>query len=191
MSIYEVSQAVINLGNDYKAKTNDYKAKQEKWFNLVKSEMLGSEQCQIQLKELSDQYNTELSKAADKLKAQVVTAINAENNKEEQLNESMTMDILSELQALQMIDVTMNDINDYKEKYNHNPLAIRILQKIASKNNLTFINTDEKGNLLKDIENQLNVAISRCKKINEDTLSLILIDGMNDHIKETVNKYIS
>ncbi len=109
-----------------------YKANRKKYEEELSQELKGLQEVRNLLSDEQAQYRNELRAMREQLEDRLdewkeLTIKQAEGKKQ-----AVKQDDLAELTLLGMLEVDSVELSSYADKYKHNPLALRMIEKIAN-----------------------------------------------------------
>lgn len=115
-----------------------YKANRKKYEEKLYQELMGVQEARDLLSEQQAQGRAELKQIREDLENRLdewkeLTISQAEGKKQ-----SVKQDDLAELTLLGMLGVDSVELSNYADKYKHNPLALRMIEKIATDNEIMY-----------------------------------------------------
>lgn len=115
-----------------------YKANRKKYEEELSQELKGLQEVRNLLSDEQAQGRAELMAMREKLEDRLdewkaLTVSLAEGKKQ-----SVKQDDLAELTLLGMLGVDSKELSSYADKYKHNPLALRMIEKIANDNEIMY-----------------------------------------------------
>ena len=115
-----------------------YKANKNKYNEKLSQELMGVQEARDLLSEQQTQGRAELRQIREDLENRLdewkeLTISQAEGKKQ-----SVKQDDLAELTLLGMLEVDSVELSSYADKYKHNPLALRMIEKIANDKGIMY-----------------------------------------------------
>ncbi|MPM38947.1 hypothetical protein SDC9_85578 [bioreactor metagenome] len=120
------------------ARVISYKANKKKYEEKLSQELMGVQEARDLLSEQQAQGRAELRQIREDLENRLdewkeLTISQAEGKKQ-----SVKQDDLAELTLLGMLEVDSVELSSYADKYKHNPLALRMIEKIANDKGIMY-----------------------------------------------------
>lgn len=115
-----------------------YKANKNKYNEKLSQELMGVQEARDLLSDEQAQGRAELKQIREDLENRLdewkeLTISQAEGKKQ-----SVKQDDLAELTLLGMLEVDSVELSSYADKYKHNPLALRMIEKIANDKGIMY-----------------------------------------------------
>ena len=115
-----------------------YKANKNKYNEKLSQELMGVQEARNLLSDEQAQGEAELKQIREDLENRLdewkeLTISQAEGKKQ-----SVKQDDLAELTLLGMLEVDSVELSSYADKYKHNPLALRMIEKIANDKGIMY-----------------------------------------------------
>jgi hypothetical protein len=109
----------------------EYNELEKVYKDEVRKQLRGAVQADGELEQKRIDLSAKLRAEGDRLKAKLEEIRVIELEKIEESQESVTADIVAELDLLSKMELTQDDVRGYIKKYRRNPLALQRLKEIA------------------------------------------------------------
>lgn len=159
MGYKELTRDVAGFGKEVYADIQAFKATQKENNKLVGSGEMGAKQSRDILDGMRNKIIEKQARKAELSRQYAQTLYNAEVNKMDSVKQSVTSEMVAELSLLAQLKVEQSDIDDFTEKFNDVPLALRKLKDIAKQNKLDFEEPHSKLDDLKLFDNKIQKQI--------------------------------
>lgn len=159
MGYKELTRDVAGFGKEIYADIQAFKATQKEHNKLIESGEMGAKQSRDILDGMRNKIIEKQARKAELSRQYAQTLYNAEVNKMDSVKQSVTSEMVAELSLLAQLKVEQSDIDDFTEKFNDVPLALRKLKDIAKQNKLDFEEPHSKLDDLKLFDNKIQKQI--------------------------------
>lgn len=194
MNLNQLKKEVEEYINQSYDLTVEYQKTQADLLDKVDKQLRGKKEVRNELDEKKAKMNDLLTTKANDLQDKIERVKANELAKIEETTEQVTADTLAELNLLEQLDLTGQDIDQYINKFKRTPLAMRKLQEISKDKGLMNQFPPTRQEYLNVILGRMNTSIDRFRIPNTSSHEVkleMLKDGAIRSLNEDVEAYES
>lgn len=136
-----------------------YQEKKIKDEELIRQDLKGVQQVRNELEEIQSKFKEEANVLRKNLEDRIDEWVGLVETITEEDHKSVTQDELAELTLLGMLDVSLDEINNYATKYRNNPLALRLIRKIAGEREMMITVPMTRAEKAKEVASKMKMDI--------------------------------
>lgn len=136
-----------------------YQEKKIKDGELIAQDLKGVQQVRNELEEMQAKFKEEAHVLRKNLEDRIDEWVGLVETITEEDHKSVTQDELAELTLLGMLDVSLDEINNYATKYRNNPLALRLIRKIAGEREMMITVPMTRAEKAKEVASKMKMDI--------------------------------
>ncbi|WP_175615825.1 hypothetical protein [Piscibacillus halophilus] len=194
MNLNQLKKEVEGYINQSHDLTVEYRKTEADLLDKVDKQLRGKKEVRNELDEKKAKMNDLLTTKANDLQDKIERVKANELAKIEETTEQVTADTLAELNLLEQLDLTGQDIDQYINKFKRTPLAMRKLQEISKDKGLMNQFPPTRQEYLNVILGRMNTSIDRFRIPNTSSHEVkleMLKDGAIRSLNEDVEAYES
>ena len=194
MNLNQLKKEVEEYINQSHDLTVEYRKTEADLLDKVDKQLRGKKEVRNELDEKKAKMNDLLTTKANDLQDKIERVKANELAKIEETTEQVTADTLAELNLLEQLDLTGQDIDQYINKFKRTPLAMRKLQEISKDKGLMNQFPPTRQEYLNVILGRMNTSIDRFRIPNTSSHEVkleMLKDGAIRSLNEDVEAYES
>ena len=194
MNLNQLKKEVEEYINQSHDLTVEYRKTEADLLDKVDKQLRGKKEVRNELDEKKAKMNDLLMTKANDLQDKIERVKANELAKIEETTEQVTADTLAELNLLEQLDLTGQDIDQYINKFKRTPLAMRKLQEISKDKGLMNQFPPTRQEYLNVILGRMNTSIDRFRIPNTSSHEVkleMLKDGAIRSLNEDVEAYES
>ena len=194
MNLNQLKKEVEEYINQSYDLTVEYQKTEADLLDKVDKQLRGKKEVRNELDEKKAKMNDLLTTKANDLQDKIERVKANELAKIEETTEQVTADTLAELNLLEQLDLTGQDIDQYINKFKRTPLAMRKLQEISKDKGLMNQFPPTRQEYLNVILGRMNTSIDRFRIPNTSSHEVkleMLKDGAIRSLNEDVEAYES
>lgn len=139
--------------------TISYQEKKIKDGELIQQNLKGLQQVRNELEEIQAEFKEEAHALRKNLEDRIDEWVGLVETITEEDHKSVTQDELAELTLLGMLDVSLDEINNYATKYRNNPLALRLILKVAGEREMMITVPMTRAEKAKEVASKMKMDI--------------------------------